>query len=234
MNKTTATALAAIALSMAMGCSSTSVSNRQSDIGSERFARPDHIWVYDFAATAADLPPESSGASAISSTPPSAKELETGRKLGAEVAHQLVGKILAMGLPGAIASDVNIPKEGDIVIRGYFASIEEGSEAKRLVVGFGSGKADLRTMVEGFLVTSTGLRKLGSGEVDSGGGKTPGLLVPLAVTVATANPVGLLVGGAVKGYGELSGKDTIEGAAERTAQQIADELEPAFKKQGWI
>jgi hypothetical protein len=83
-------------------------------------------------------------------------------------------------------------------------------------------------------VTQSGLRKLGSGEIDSGGGKTPGLLLPIAVTVATANPVGILVGGAVKASGELSGRNTIEGAADRTATQIASELQTAFKKQGWI
>jgi hypothetical protein len=36
------------------------------------------------------------------------------------------------------------------------------------------------------------------------------MLVPLAVTVATANPIGLLVGGAVKVSGEVSGRDKIE------------------------
>jgi hypothetical protein len=54
------------------------------------------------------------------------------------------------------------------------------------------------------------------------------------VTVATANPIGLVVGGAIKASGEISGRDTIEGAAERTASQIATELKAGFAKQGWI
>ncbi len=92
----------------------------------------------------------------------------------------------------------------------------------------------MTTEVEGYLMTDQGLRELGSRDLDSGGGKTPGLLVPLAVTIATANPIGLIVGGAVKVEGEASGRDTIEGSAKRTAKEIGDELRAAFEKQGWL
>jgi hypothetical protein len=93
----------------------------------------------------------------------------------------------------------------------------------------------LATQVEGYLMTEQGLRKLGSREIKSGGGgKTPGIMVPLAVTIATANPIGLIVGGAVKVGGEVTGKSTIKGSAKRTAKKIADELRVAFEKQGWI
>jgi hypothetical protein len=54
------------------------------------------------------------------------------------------------------------------------------------------------------------------------------------VAAATANPVGLVIAGAAKAYGEESGKTTIEGAAQLTAQEIADKLKIAFAKQGWI
>jgi hypothetical protein len=227
--------VALVVVAAVAGCASSKVSNRQSDVGNERIARPDHIWVHDFTVNANDLPAGSGiGAPVAGEVAPTAEDIETGRKLGAEIAKKLTTKIRAMGLPAAIADSETTPNVGDIAIYGYFASIDEGSTTKRLVVGFRSGKADLKTCVEGYLVTQSGLRKLGSGEIDSGGGKTPGLLLPIAVTVATANPVGILVGGAVKASGELSGRNTIEGAADRTATQIASELQTAFKKQGWI
>ena len=77
-----------------------------------------------------------------------------------------------------------------------------------------------------------GLRPLGSGEVQSGGNKTPGLIVPLAVVAATANPIGLIVGGAAKAYGQVSGSDTIEGMGKRTAKTIADELRGGVSEAG--
>lgn len=117
---------------------------------------------------------------------------------------------------------------------GYFVSVDQGSAAERVLIGFGSGAADLKTVVEGYLMAAQGLRRLGSGELDSGGGKTPGVAVPLAVAAATANPIGLVVAGAAKVYGEESGKTTIEGAGKRTAEEIAEKLRVAFEEQGWI
>ena len=61
-----------------------------------------------------------------------------------------------------------------------------------------------------------------------------GVAVPIAVIVATKNPVGLIVGGALKVGGEVTGRSKIEGTAKRTAKKIADELRVAFEKQGWI
>ena len=102
------------------------------------------------------------------------------------------------------------------------------------MIGFGSGNADVRTVFEGYQVTNSGLRLLGSRELKSGGGKLPGVVVPAAVFAATHNPIGLVVGGAVKLEGQASGRDTVEGDAKRTAEEVAKELKTAFKKQGWI
>ena len=103
-----------------------------------------------------------------------------------------------------------------------------------LLLGFGSGVAELWTAVEAYRMTPGGLRHLAGGTTDSSGGKTPGLVMPLAVAAATANPLGLVVVGAMKVRGERTGSNTIEGAAERTADEIAARLEEGARKQGWI
>jgi hypothetical protein len=224
------------ALVVLAGCASTNITERQSNIGNEKLARPERIIVYDFAATPADVPAGSAVAGQFiqPSTPQTTEQIETGRKLGAQIAEELVAKIQDMGLPAVLASGQPAPRVNDIVIKGYLVSVEEGSAGKRVLIGFGSGNAELKTMVEGFQMTDHGLRQLGSGELDSGGSKTPGMLVPLAVVAATANPIGLVVGGAVKLYGEESGSDTIAGSAKRTADATAKQLRGAFEKQGWI
>src|SRR5439155_21249883 len=81
------------------------------------------------------------------------------------------------------------------------------------------GSAELQTVVEGYLMTDKGLRRLGSGVVDSSGGKMP---------------IGLVISSAAKVEGEMSGRTTIEGAAKRTAKEIADQLRVACQRQGWI
>jgi hypothetical protein len=77
-----------------------------------------------------------------------AKDIEEGRKLGAEVARQLVVDLQNMGLPAVQAVGQPPPRVGDIVIKGSFVSVEEGSAGKRVLLGFGSGASDLRTVVE--------------------------------------------------------------------------------------
>jgi hypothetical protein len=83
-------------------------------------------------------------------------------------------------------------------------------------------------------MTRQGLRLLGTGQLESGGSKTPGMLVGIAAVAATGNPVGLIVGGASKLAGEKRGSETIEGAAQRTAKEIAEKLRVKFQQQGWI
>ena len=78
-------------------------------------------------------------------------------------------------------------------------------------------------------MTAQGLRKLGSGTLSSSGSKTPGLVVPAAVAIATGNPVGLIVVGGMKIYGEASGKNTLQGRAKATADAIAEQLRIRFQ-----
>ena len=48
-----------------------------------------------------------------------------------------------MGLPAVAAAGQPAPQVDDIVLRGYFVSVDEGSAGKRVLVGFGSGAAEL-------------------------------------------------------------------------------------------
>jgi hypothetical protein len=217
-----------------VGCASTEVTERHT-YQEGRLPRPDRILVYDFAATPGDLPSWSEPARryAATTTTPSGEVLEKGRELGAKVASGLVEEIREMGLPAVAAAGQTL-RTGDVLLVGYFESIEEGSAAKRVVLGFGSGGAELETQVEGYLMTDQGPRELGSRGVDAGAGKSPGVVVPLAVGIATHNPIGLVAGTALHVGGEVSGKTTIDGSAQRTAKEIGDELKAIFQRQGWI
>lgn len=216
-------------------CAQTTVVERDAYTGG-RIARPDRIIVHDFAASAADIPPGSAvaGQYAQHSTPQTAQEIAVGRQLGAQVAKELVADIQGMGLPAVRAAGQPGARVGDVVLMGYFESVDAGSAGQRIVLGFGSGAADLKTAVEGYLMTDRGLRRLGSGVVDSNTGQAPGVAVPLVVAAATGNPIGLIVSTAVKTEGQISGRSTIEGAAKRTADDIAAQLRGAFQRQGWI
>jgi hypothetical protein len=192
--------------------------------------------VYDFAATPAEVPAASAlaGQPIEHATPQTPEQIELGRKLGAQIAAQLVEEIREMALPAKRASSQTTPETNDIVLRGYLLSIEEGSGTKRVAIGFGYGASELTTAVEGFQMTAQGLRKLGSGKVNASGGKTPGGAVGVVALIATANPVGLIVGGGIKAYGEYSGTSKVEGRAKDTAKGIMEVLKKRFQEEGWI
>ena len=217
------------------GCASTETINRQI-LAAEKTPRPNHIWVYDFAATPAEVPTYSAlaGQHAEHPTPQAAEQIATGRQVGAEIAKSLVEEIRGMALPAARASSETKPEINDLVIRGYLLSVDAGDATKRVTIGFGSGGSELTVAAEGYQMTAQGLRKLGTGTVKSGGGKTPGGAVGVVALIATGNPVGLIVGGGMKAYGEYSGSAKIEGRAKAIAKEIAEKIKPRFQQQGWI
>jgi hypothetical protein len=231
---TTGAAALLLAVMVVAGCASTEVTERQRYQGAQ-LARPDRIIVHDFTANPAEVPPESAFAAQMAGAPtPTAQQIEVGRELGAQVATDLVAELREMGLPAVRAAGQPPPRPDDIVLRGYFVSVDEGRVGRRVLVGFGSGAAELTTTVEAYQMTAEGLRPLGRGEISSGGGKLPGMVLPAAVVAATHSPIGLIVGGTAKATGEVTGSETIEGAAERTADEIAAQLRTAAEEQGWI
>jgi len=227
--------LASCILDLVTGCASTKVTSQERYVY-DHLPRPQQILVVDFACSPADAPADSSFvhpgyAPAVSAT---AEQLDIGRQLGATISTELVADIREMGLPATRVTVPSTPQVNDIVIRGYLVSVEEGSTAKRMTIGFGSGSSELATAVEAYQMTPTGLRKLGSATTAAKGSKTPGAGLGAAGWAITGSPVGLIVGGGMKIYGEASGSAKIEGRAKATAKEIAEELKKRFQQQGWI
>jgi hypothetical protein len=227
--------LCLFALILAAGCASTKVSQRDEYKGG-KIPYPGHIWVYDFAATSAEIPAGSAlaGQHREHDTPQTMEQIAAGRQAGAEIAAELVRLIDEMGMPGARATSATKPEINDLVIRGYIMSVDPGDSTKRVAIGFGSGASELSAAVEGFQMTEHGLRKLGGGKLGAGGSSAPGAAAGVVGTIATANPAGLIVSTGVKAYGEYSGSSKIEGRAKDAAKEIADKLRGKFQEQGWI
>lgn len=224
-----------LTLAVIAGCASTKVTNRE-NLVSEQLPHPAHIWVYDFVSSAADIPSNSSfyGQNLGDAPVQTTEHIETGRKLGAQIAAGLVKQIQDMGLPAEHATPGTTAQVNDIEIRGYLMSFTEGSAAKRVRIGLGAGSSELKAAVEAFQMTSDGLRKIGSGATEATGSKTPGMAVGLASLLATHNPAGLIVSTGMKVYGEKSGRSTVEGRANQVVKEVADALKTRFRQQGWI
>jgi hypothetical protein len=217
------------------GCASTKITDREQMV-TKQLPRPEHIWIHDFAASPGDIPAYSvlSGQGLESPDDQTSEHVALGRKLGTQIARELVAQIRQMGLPAELAGPQTSPKIDDIVIEGYLVSFNQGNTAKRVTIGLGAGSSELKVAVEGFQMTEHGLRKLGSGSTDATGNKTPGMGVGLLSMLATHNPAGLIISTGMKIYDEKTGKDTVEARAKQTAKEISDVLEKRFKQEGWI
>jgi len=223
-----------IIMSVLSGCASTKTTNRQLAIG--HVPKPANIWVYDFAASPDDIPADSALAQVkdLDLAPLSAEAREKGERLGVQIATELVKQIRDLGMPAQNMVEGSEPQINDIVIHGYILFIDEGSEEKRVGVGFGDGASELKVAAEGFQMTAGGLRKLGYGTTDATGSKTPGSALGVASLIVTHNPVGLIVGTGMKVHDEKTGSGKVEGRAKQTAGEISSVLKTRFQEQGWI
>jgi hypothetical protein len=217
---------------------STTISDRDEIVAGE-IPTPGHVWVYDFFATSSDIPAESALAGQLSANDPpqTADQISAGRKLGAEIGSELIKQFQAMGLQAGRATAETEMQINDVVVQGYLVSEVGGSEKKRVMIGFGAGGSELKAVVEGFQNTAQGLRQLGSAKTDSTEGttgKTPGMAVGVIGTIATHNPLGLMISTGVKTHEEKSGGGTLEGRANDTGKKIADMLKQRFQELGWI
>ncbi|WAK03858.1 DUF4410 domain-containing protein [Methylobacter sp. YRD-M1] len=224
------------ALTVLVGCASgIQIAARQPYMG-EKIDRPDRIIVHDFAAAPGDILPESAlaGRFAGHPAPQTPEQIETGRTLAAQVAQNLVTEIQDMGLPAVYAAGQPAPQIGDLVIRGYFVSINQDCLGEHMLIGLSSKTADLRTLVEGHLEMDQGLFRLGTGQLEPGGSKTPGMPMGFISLAATGSPLDLIVNGASRLEGERKGPATLVDAAQATAKEIAYQLKGKFREQGWI
>ena len=224
-----------LAIGLVGACASTEVVDHEPYEG-PRLDRPARVLVYDFAATRDDLPAWSAARPLLQAGPGASEEVrEAGRALGEQVARSLVSEIREMGLNAERATGAVQPVDGDLILVGYFTTFDEGSRLERMVIGFGTGAAELQTRVEAYGRIEGRYERFASGGLrDGGSAKGPGVVLPVVVTIATANPVGLVVGGAVKATGEMTGFSTIEAAGERAAEKISEALEKGFRRQGWL
>ena len=237
MNRKTILAACLFTALLVVGCAGADVSNQQRNVAADAIIlKPARAIVYDFASTPAGIPPDSAiaGLYRERTTPQTPDEIELGRRLGALVSARLVEELNKNGIAAIAAATGPVPHPGNAVIRGEFVTIDKGNRAKRMLIGFGAGSAGLETLVEGYVVTTGGLVPLGSAQIETSGGKMPGMLVPMGAGAAAGNVARSAVVSGASNVRQEAGSESLEGAANRTAEEIAKVIVKAYKERGWL
>ncbi len=218
-----------------ISCASTEVTSHKRYALGEKLQKHNRIIVYNFGATPDDIPADAaiSGYYRKRAKPQTAGQIRLGRVLAHILAKELVEEIRKMGMPAEYAGIGPAPGIGDLLIKGEFVTIEEGSKSKRLLIGFGAGAGKLMTHVVRYQITAEGPRLLGRKVITAKDGKMPGLLLPVTAGAATGNVVAPVIFGGLIIRREIVPENLHAGAIQ-TAQEIAKVLSKEFVEQGWI
>ena len=200
---------------------------------------PRRVVVKDFAYSPDDVSLATGlGAQVTSSAdkaPKSLAELELGKRVADALSRKLVEKLLDLGLYAQRFDGTDPPFDNIVVIEGQFTSIDEGSMMKRMVVGFGFGKAEVRTHAQVYQVTEKKQRRILQDFITSATSSySPGLAVGLGAGAAAGSLASAaVVGGSSTVANETWGSD-VEAGAERTATELVAQMKPFFIDQAWI
>jgi hypothetical protein len=101
-----------------------------------------------------------------------------------------------------------------------------------VIIGFSAGSEDVRIRLQAYQVAETGLHRLQMVSAEAHGRKSPGVAVPAVVSIATANPAGLVISGGVNLASELL--DGFDERLDDLAAQVADVARDFYASKGWL
>jgi Domain of unknown function (DUF4410) len=226
---------AVVVLAGGAGCARTSVENV--NVRAVGLPKPELIVVHDFGVTPGDVVLDRAiGArlvDVVKEAPASEQELQIGRAVARIVTENLVKEISRVGI-AAVAAAAATPVAGpSLAVEGQFLTVDQGNRLRRMVIGFGAGATEVRTLVQIYEITSEGRRLVEDFYTTVKSSRKPGMGPMVGVgaaagTVAASAAVSTGVGV----FSELS--QTVEGDAKHTAEEIAKVLKKFFAEQGWI
>ena len=216
------------------GCASSSA-RPVSTYSGTALAKPGRVLVVDFAVSPDQVSLNrgvfEGRAKPGDGTPQNAEQLKLGQEVATALSEELVKRITAMGLAAERAPGGKKAEPGTMVIEGRFVSIDEGSKARRLVIGFGAGGTEVKTTAEVYVGTLRGPVLAQTFETAAKSAPTPGL-----VTGGPAVAAGKVVVAGAHAAVKLASESRkgVAADAERTAEELAKRLGEFFVAQGWI
>jgi hypothetical protein len=142
--------VAAMALTVMAGCARVSTEHVQKS--TDRLARPELILVHDYQVSRDEVQLDSAISSrvkrAMKSTPEADAQLKVEQEVSRALTTTLADEIQKLGIPAEPARMASPAAGPTLSIEGQIVSIDEGNKAKRLVIGFGSGASEVRTLTQ--------------------------------------------------------------------------------------
>ena len=195
-----------------------------------RLEAPRAVVVYDFEPTGESIGLESGRDIEANEEGDSEENLANRREVGRVLADVLAEELEDRGiLTSRKSGPVGVPP-GSLVIGGQIVTVDEGSRAKRIFIGFGSGKSRLTSAAQLYAVTPTGPAVAWEYQNTAASGAKPGVLttLPIGIAVQGLTLLLLVINGGLSAMGELSSSSTAN--AKRMAKELAESVEETLTK----
>lgn len=206
-----------LALSIVMGCAGATTQRTGQAVDKGSLARPSVMLVYDFAVAPDDAPPS--------------MEITRAQEVAKSFSEEVVRKLEAVGIDAQRATDSTPVPLHALVVKGQFETIQEGSRAQRMVVGFGAGSTTLQVQVQLYQMTGNGLQRISELEGQARSGRMPGVALPGSVAAATGFVIPVMIKGGLSTFNEIRGG--IQADIDRLAEQFAYKAVAFYHRQGW-
>src|SRR5262249_5986641 len=153
--------VALLFVALMAGCARTSVQDLQ--MTAPGLPRPQLILVHDFVTSPSAVSLDRGiGARLLrmaQEQPIASDEEKIAQEVARIVTENLVKSINALGLPAQPGTIGTPPVAGPVLaVEGQFLSVDQGNRAQRMMIGFGAGASEVRTLVQIYETTADGRR----------------------------------------------------------------------------
>jgi len=226
---------AALALGALVGCAR--VSTQDVDVRAVGLPRPQQIVVHDFAVSPGAVSLDTAiGARLMEmakGTPEAEDQARAGQQVARVVTDNLVKEIAKLGIPAVSAAQATPVAGPSLDVEGQFLSVDEGNRLRRMVVGFGAGASEVRTLVQVYEITNDGRRLVEDFYTTVKSSRKPGMGPMAGVGAAAGRAASSAAVSAGVGLATANSQ-TVEGDAQHAAEEIAKVLKTFFVQQGWV
>ena len=231
--------VSATALLALTGCAPTSVNVLNQYTGP--LPQPNRLLVYNFAVSPDEVTLDQGISAEVQSLagnpqPPwTEKELQVGHAVSNALAGKLVAQLRSLGYPAErAAGPPGYGATNAIVIEGQLTSVNQGNRAARVVIGLGVGHSDVKTFTQVYDIQPYGRRLVEQFSTDARSGYKPGMAETEGASAAAGHwAMGLAVGAGLSVASEMFSAN-VEADADRTAKEIAQQLNNYFQSKGWV
>ena len=187
-----------------------------------RLPAPVAIVVYDFEPTGSSIGLDTGLDADGERGALTPEDLENRREVGSAVADMLAKELENRGILATRRSGpIGVPA-GAMASGGQIVTVDEGSAAKRVLIGFGSGKSRLTSAAQLYALTDDAPSVIWEYQNTAASGPKPGILttLPIGAAIQGVSVMLLVINGGMSTIGAMSSTSTAN--AKRMGDELAD------------